>query len=99
MHNVRLLALRASRTIRSIDGQRRRRKNYAYQMPCSETAVYFSEDVENNPFICAGAAGQRVIEVFNSDHFDHDGLGFVGGSLIYAGRYWRAPDRSDDDSA
>jgi gluconate 2-dehydrogenase alpha chain len=28
---------------------------------------------------------QRVIDEFNSDHFDHGGLGFVGGSLIYAG--------------
>jgi gluconate 2-dehydrogenase alpha chain len=41
--------------------------------------------VEINPFIGAGAAGQRVIDEFNSDHFDHGGLGFVGGSLIYAG--------------
>jgi gluconate 2-dehydrogenase alpha chain len=85
MHNVRLLLLSGigepydPSTGNGVVG-----KNYAYQM-CSETAVYFSEDVEINPFIGAGAAGQRVIDEFNSDHFDHNGLGFVGGSLIYAG--------------
>jgi gluconate 2-dehydrogenase alpha chain len=85
MHNVRLLLLSGigapydPSTGKGVVG-----KNYAYQM-CSETAVYFSEDVEINPFIGAGAAGQRVIDEFNSDHFDHHGLGFVGGSLIYAG--------------
>jgi gluconate 2-dehydrogenase alpha chain len=85
MHNVRLLLLSGigepydPSTGKGVVG-----KNYAYQM-CSETAVYFGEDVEINPFIGAGAAGQRVIDEFNSDHFDHSGLGFVGGSLIYAG--------------
>jgi gluconate 2-dehydrogenase alpha chain len=85
MHNVRLLLLSGigdpydPSTGSGVVG-----KNYAYQM-CSETGVYFTEDVEINPFIGAGAAGQRVIDEFNSDHFDHAGLGFVGGSLIYAG--------------
>jgi gluconate 2-dehydrogenase alpha chain len=85
MHNVRLLLLSGigepydPSTGKGVVG-----RNYAYQM-CSETGVYFSEDVEINPFIGAGAAGQRVIDEFNSDHFDHSGLGFVGGSLIYAG--------------
>jgi gluconate 2-dehydrogenase alpha chain len=59
-------------------------KNYAYQM-CAQTAAYFSDEVEINPFIGAGSAGQRVIDEFNSDHFDHSGLGFIGGSQIYAG--------------
>jgi gluconate 2-dehydrogenase alpha chain len=85
MHNVRLLLLSGigdaydPSTGKGVVG-----KNYAYQM-CSQTGVYFSEDVEINPFIGAGGAGQRVIDEFNSDHFDHSGLGFVGGSLIYAG--------------
>ena len=76
MHNVRLLLLSGigepydPSTGNGVVG-----KNYAYQM-CSETALYFSEDVEINPFIGAGAAGQRVIDEFNSDHFDHAGLGF-----------------------
>ncbi len=85
MHNVRLLLLSGigdpydPSTGKGVVG-----KNYAYQM-CSQSALYFSEDVEINPFIGAGGAGQRVIDEFNSDHFDHSGLGFVGGSLIYAG--------------
>jgi gluconate 2-dehydrogenase alpha chain len=52
---------------------------------CSVTGAFFSEDVEINQFIGAGAAGQRVIDEFNSDHFDHSHLGFIGGSLIFAG--------------
>ena len=51
----------------------------------AQTAAYFSEDVEINPFIGAGSAGLRVIDEFNSDHFDHSGLGFIGGSQIFAG--------------
>jgi gluconate 2-dehydrogenase alpha chain len=50
-----------------------------------ETAAYFSEDVEINPFIGAGAAGLRIIDEFNSDHFDHSDHGFIGGSSIFAG--------------
>ena len=85
MHNVRLLLLSGiGEPYDPSAGKGVVGKNYAYQM-CSETAVYFSEDVEINPFIGAGAAGQRVIDEFNSDHFDHSGLGFIGGSLIYAG--------------
>jgi gluconate 2-dehydrogenase alpha chain len=85
MHNVRLLLLSGiGEPYDPSTGQGVVGKNYAYQM-CSEAALYFSEDVEINPFIGAGGAGQRVIDEFNSDHFDHSGLGFVGGSLIYAG--------------
>jgi gluconate 2-dehydrogenase alpha chain len=85
MHNVRLLLLSGiGAPYDPSTGDGVVGKNYAYQM-CSESALYFSEDVEINPFIGAGAAGQRIIDEFNSDHFDHSGLGFVGGSLIYAG--------------
>ena len=85
MHNVRLLLLSGIGTpYDPTTGEGVVGKNFAYQM-CSLTAAYFSEDVEINPFIGAGGAGQRVIDEFNSDHFDHNGLGFVGGSLIYAG--------------
>jgi gluconate 2-dehydrogenase alpha chain len=85
MHNVRLLLLSGigtpydPATDKGVVG-----KNYAYQM-CSITAAYFSEDVEINPFIGAGAAGQRAIDDFNGDHYDHSQVGFIGGSLIYAG--------------
>jgi gluconate 2-dehydrogenase alpha chain len=85
MHNVRLLLLSGiGRPYDPVTGEGLIGKNYAYQM-CSVTGAFFSEDVEINPFIGAGAAGQRVIDEFNSDHFDHSHLGFIGGSLIYAG--------------
>ena len=85
MHNVRLLLLSGIGTpYDPASGQGLVGKNYAYQM-CSLTAAYFSEDVQINPFIGAGGAGQRVIDEFNSDHFDHAEVGFIGGSLIYAG--------------
>ena len=85
MHNVRLLLLSGiGIPYDPVSGHGMVGKNYAYQM-CSVTAAYFSEDVEINPFIGAGSAGQRVVDEFNSDHFDHTGHGFIGGSLIYAG--------------
>ena len=85
MHNVRLLLLSGIGTpYDPMTGRGVVGKNYAYQI-CAITAAYFSEDVEINPFIGAGSAGQRVIDEFNSDHFDHTGLGFIGGSLMFAG--------------
>jgi gluconate 2-dehydrogenase alpha chain len=85
MHNVRLLLLSGigapydPATGKGVVG-----KNYAYQM-CSVAGAWFSEDVEINPFIGAGAAGQRAIDDFNGDHYDHSQAGFIGGSVIYAG--------------
>ena len=85
MHNVRLLLLSGiGRPYDPATGEGLVGKNYAYQM-CGVTGAFFSEDVEINPFIGAGSAGQRVIDEFNSDHFDHAQSGFIGGSLIYAG--------------
>src|SRR6202521_2851561 len=85
MHNVRLLLLSGiGRPYDPATGEGLVGKNYAYQMG-AQRAAYFSEDVEINPFIGAGSAGQRVIDEFNSDHLDHSHLGFIGGSLIYAG--------------
>ena len=85
MHNVRLLLLSGIGVpYDPVSGEGIVGKNYAYQM-MSETAAYFSEDVEINPFIGAGAAGLRIIDEFNSDHFDHGPHGFIGGSSIFAG--------------
>lgn len=85
MHNVRLLLLSGIGTpYDPHTGDGLIGKNYAYQM-CSATSAFFDENVNINPFIGAGAAGQRAIDEFNSDHFDHAGLGFIGGSVIYAG--------------
>ena len=80
MHNVRLLLLSGIGTAYDPNtGQGVVGKNYAYQM-CGITTAFFKEDVQINPFIGAGAAGMRVIDEFNSDHYDHSKAGFVGGA-------------------
>ena len=56
-------------------------KNYCYQTT-SGVNVFF-EDHYLNPFMGAGALGM-TIDDFNNDHFDHSGLGFVGGAYISA---------------
>jgi len=85
MHNVRLLLLSGIGTpYNPRSGTGVVGKNYAYQMVSGVTA-FFGKDVEMNPFIGAGAGGQQVIDEYNSDHFDHSNLGFIGGSLIFAG--------------
>jgi gluconate 2-dehydrogenase alpha chain len=84
MHNVRLLLMSGigkpydPRTGAGVVG-----KNYAYQM-VTGTLAFFDEEVRINPFIAAGAAGQRVIDEFSSDHFDHAKHGFIGGSAVRA---------------
>jgi len=85
MHNVRLLlASGIGAPYDPSTGDGLVGKNYAYQM-CAITSAFFGEDVHINPFIGAGAAGMRAIDEFNSDHFDHSELGFVGGAVIMAG--------------
>jgi gluconate 2-dehydrogenase alpha chain len=85
MHNVRLLLLSGiGAPYDPSTGQGLVGKNYAYQMVAG-TAAFFGEDVHINPFIGAGAAGMRAIDEFNSDHFDHAKLGFIGGAGIIAG--------------
>jgi gluconate 2-dehydrogenase alpha chain len=85
MHNVRLLLLSGiGAPYDPSSGQGVVGKNYAYQMVAA-TSAFFGEDVHINPFIGAGAAGMRAIDEFNSDHYDHSKLGFVGGAVIMAG--------------
>jgi gluconate 2-dehydrogenase alpha chain len=85
MHNVRLLLLSGiGAPYDPSTGQGVVGKNYAYQM-CAITTAFFEEDVHINPFIGAGAAGMRAVDEFNSDHYDHSKLGFVGGAVIMAG--------------
>jgi gluconate 2-dehydrogenase alpha chain len=85
MHNVRLLLLSGIGTpYDPSTGNGVVGKNYAYQMSAVTTA-FFGDDVQINPFIGAGAAGLRVIDEFNSDHYDHSKVGFVGGAMIFAG--------------
>jgi gluconate 2-dehydrogenase alpha chain len=60
-------------------------KNFAYQM-MSATSVFFDKDMAINPFIGAGAGGSQIVDDFNSDHFDHGPLGFIGGGYIIGGQ-------------
>jgi gluconate 2-dehydrogenase alpha chain len=57
-------------------------KNYCYQVT-GNVQVFFEHE-EINPFMASGA-NQMNIDDFNADNFDHDGLGFFGGALIFAG--------------
>ena len=54
-------------------------RNYAYQTGSGSTA--FFENVRFNPFAAAGSLGVAA-DNYNSDNFDHTGLGFVGGASI-----------------
>ena len=95
MHNVRLLLLSGIGTAYDPNtGQGVVGKNYAYQM-CGVTTAFFEEDVQINPFIGAGAAGMRVIDEFNSDHYDHSKAGFVGGAIDLCGSHRRSSHRAD----
>jgi len=60
-------------------------KNFAYQM-MSATSVFFDKNTILNPFIAAGSGGSQIVDDFNSDHFDHSRLGFIGGGYIIGGQ-------------
>jgi gluconate 2-dehydrogenase alpha chain len=57
-------------------------KNYCYQVT-GNLQVFFEHE-EINPFMASGAHAMNLDD-FNGDHFDHAGLGFFGGALIFAG--------------
>jgi gluconate 2-dehydrogenase alpha chain len=57
-------------------------KNYCYQVTAPQHI--FLADEEINPFMATGAHAMNVDD-FNGDNFDHEGLGFLGGALIFAG--------------
>lgn len=56
-------------------------RNYCYQVTSGVRAFFRNRHM--NPFMGSGALGY-VIDNFNCDHFDHMGLGFVGGGYISA---------------
>jgi gluconate 2-dehydrogenase alpha chain len=56
-------------------------KNYCYQV--TGTVQAFFENEEINPFMATGANAMNIDD-FNGDNFDHGGLGFLGGALIFA---------------
>jgi len=56
-------------------------RNFCYQLMSHTPAFY--KDRWLNPFLASGSS-QTVIDEFNGDNFDHQGLGFFGGGYIYA---------------
>ncbi len=56
-------------------------RNFCYQTTSS--VQMFFDDKRINPFIGAGALGM-VIDDYNGDNFDHEGLGFIGGGEVSA---------------
>ncbi len=80
--NTRLLLLSGiGRPYDPVSGQGVVGRNYCYQT--SSGVQVFFEDKYLNQFMGAGALGM-AIDDFNNDHFDHSGLGFVGGAFINA---------------
>lgn len=57
-------------------------KNYCYQVT-GNVPVFFEQE-EINPFMATGANAMNIDD-WNGDNFDHGGLGFFGGALIFAG--------------
>ncbi|MPZ55161.1 MAG: GMC family oxidoreductase [Rhizobiales bacterium] len=55
-------------------------KNYCYQT--TSRVQVFMEDEEINPFMASGVNGMAIDDV-NGDNFDHSGLGFFGGAMIF----------------
>jgi gluconate 2-dehydrogenase alpha chain len=66
-------------------------RNYAYQTG-SKVALFFDDKVFN-PFMGGGSL-TTSIDDFNGDHFDHSGLGFVGGAYLAAQSNGGTPIRS-----
>jgi gluconate 2-dehydrogenase alpha chain len=56
-------------------------KNFCYQT--NSAVALFYKDRWINPFLASGSTG-TVIDEFNNDNFDHQGLGFLGGGGISA---------------
>jgi gluconate 2-dehydrogenase alpha chain len=56
-------------------------KNYCYQVTGTVPVFFENEDI--NPFMATGANAMNIDD-FNGDNFDHGGLGFFGGGLIFA---------------
>jgi gluconate 2-dehydrogenase alpha chain len=78
-HNVHLLLLSGiGKPYDPQTGQGVTGRNYAYQIT-SSVNVFLNENL--NPFMGAGALGQGVDD-FNSDLFDHQPYGFIGGGYI-----------------
>ena len=66
-------------------------RNLCYQV-LSSVNMFWKKDVYINQFMGAGGAGQ-AIEEFNADNFDHTGLGFIGGGIIWGRQTGNGPVR------
>lgn len=64
-------------------------RNYAYQT-ITGLNVFYDREMNFNPFMGAGALGMCVDD-YNTDNFDHSGLGFVGGGYIAGKQYHGRP--------
>jgi gluconate 2-dehydrogenase alpha chain len=64
-------------------------KNYAYNSGGAGGTAYF-DDRDFDPFMGAGALSE-VIDDFNADNFNHEGLGFIGGASVSAGNSGARP--------
>ena len=83
LHNVRLLLLsKIGKPYDVESGEGVVGRNYAYQMN-GGISLFFGEETRFNPFAGAGSSGV-FIDDFNSENFDHTGLGFIGGATIGA---------------
>ncbi|WP_168787430.1 GMC family oxidoreductase [Paraburkholderia aromaticivorans] len=64
-------------------------RNFCYQNESNVTA-FFDQDTFSNPFIGTGGGGVTVDD-FNSDHFDHGPLGFIGGAPLWVNQAGSKP--------
>lgn len=66
-------------------------KNYSYQVGAGGAAYFPDRTFE--PFMGAGALSE-VIDDFNADNFNHEGLGFIGGASVSASNTGARPIQS-----
>jgi gluconate 2-dehydrogenase alpha chain len=67
-------------------------RNFTYQVVAGSATGWYSDRIVNR-FMGSGANGYCIDE-FNSDNFDHSGLGFFGGGLISANNAGARPIQS-----
>src|ERR1700704_4740053 len=67
-------------------------RNFTYQVVAGSATAWYSDRIVNR-FMGSGANGYCIDE-FNSDNFDHSGLGFFGGGLISANNAGARPIQS-----
>jgi gluconate 2-dehydrogenase alpha chain len=80
-NNVRLLLLSGMGSVYDpATGRGAVGRNYTYQNN-GASAVGFWDDEDFRPYMGSGANGVSIDDLA-AEHFDHDGLGFIGGGLV-----------------